>query len=316
MTDRKSGRLRSSEAREFIRVRLHTSEVEYIPFEDLRFHHSILSNPEYCKLFRASGGVQYPVLKECISELKEQNDKWSLECLSKKIDDYAKKNTKIRSYLDTMSLRIDEIVKERELMSIINSTEGIQTIQTILQSNKKVIILDLQVSNDLLDIVVFLLFKVIYEYKKNSNREVAHLSFVLEEAHRYINRDSDESRLGNYYIDKIAREGRKFGIGLIIASQIPSMLSYQVISQCNSIIMHKITSKQDMEFLRGVLRVSNETFYLQMSALDKQYAIVCGEAFLNDSIVKIYDANPLPMSNDPLIKESGEVLGIQTDKST
>ena len=68
--------------------------------------------------------------------------------------------------------------------------------------------------------------------------------------------------------------------------------------------------------MRGVLRVSNETFYLQMSALDKQYAIVCGEAFLNDSIVKIYDANPLPMSNDPLIKESGEVLGIQTDKST
>ena len=58
-----------------------------------------------------------------------------------------------------------------------------------------------------------------------------------------------------------------------------------------------------MEFLRGVLRVSNDTFYLQMSALEKQHAIVCGEAFPNDSIVKIYDARPLPRSNDPEIED-------------
>jgi hypothetical protein len=92
-------------------------------------------------------------------------------------------------------------------------------------------------------------------------------------------------------------------IGLIIASQIPSMLAYEVISQCNSVIMHKITSKRDMEFLRGVLRVSNDTFYLQMSALEKQHAIMCGEAFPNDSIVRIHDAMPLPRSNDPEIRD-------------
>ena len=58
-----------------------------------------------------------------------------------------------------------------------------------------------------------------------------------------------------------------------------------------------------MEFLRGVLRISNDSFYLQMSALEKQYAIVCGEAFPSDSIVKIHDACPLPKSNDPVIKD-------------
>ena len=56
-----------------------------------------------------------------------------------------------------------------------------------------------------------------------------------------------------------------------------------------------------MEFLRGVLRVSSDAFYLQMSALEKQHAIVCGEAFPNDGIVKILDAFPLPQSNDPEI---------------
>lgn len=48
-----------------------------------------------------------------------------------------------------------------------------------------------------------------------------------------------------------------------------------------------------MEFLRGVLRFSNDTFYLQMSALEKQHVIVCGEAFPNDSIVKILNAYSL-----------------------
>ena len=292
------------------------SEADYIPFEDLRFHHSILSNPEYGRLFRAAEGVQYPALKDCIAALKAVDEKWDLEKLSDQIDVWIQDNTyndkygnkdnfsknQISGYLRTMCLRIDGIVEDPDLMSVINSSDGTQTMDTILNTRKKVVILDLQVSSDSLDIVVYLLFKAIYEHKSH-NRDTTHLSLVLEEAHRYINTDAEESRLGSYYIDKLSREGRKFGVGLIIASQIPSMLAYEVVSQCNSVIMHKITSKRDMEFLRGVLRVSNDTFYLQMSALEKQHAIVCGEAFPNDSIVKIHDARPLPRSNDPEIND-------------
>ena len=201
-----------------------------------------------------------------------------------------------------MCLRIDGLLEDETLMSIINNADGASTMKTILDTKKKVVILDLQVSSDALDIVVYMLFKAIYEYK-SKNRDTTHLSLVLEEAHRYININAEESRLGSYYIDKLSREGRKFGVGLVIASQIPSMLAYEVVSQCNSVIMHKITSKRDMEFLRGVLRVSNDTFFLQMSALEKQHAIVCGEAFPNDSIVRIHDARPLPRSNDPEIDD-------------
>lgn len=289
-------------------------EAEFIPFEGLRFHHTILSNPEYGRLFRAAEGVQYPALKDSIMALKEQNAKWNLLELSKRIeqwildntydDKYGKKDNfsknQISGYLRTMCLRIDGILEDDSLMSVINAGEDVQTLETILNTNKKVVILDLQVSSDSLDIVVYMLFKAINEYKSR-NRETTHLNLVLEEAHRYINKNAEDSKLGSYYIDKLSREGRKFGVGLIIASQIPSMLAYDVVSQCNSVIMHKITSKRDMEFLRGVLRVSNDTFYLQMSALEKQHAIVCGEAFPNDSIVRIHDARPLPRSNDPEI---------------
>lgn len=285
------------------------NEAKFISFTDLRFHHNILSNPEYGRLFRAAEGVQYPALRDCIGALKEDNEKWDLRKLSDQIDQWISNNSKdnfsknqISGYLRTMCLRIDGIVEDSDLMNVINSLDGTQTVENILCADKKVVILDLQFSSDSLDIVVYMLFKAIYEYKSH-NRETTHLSLVLEEAHRYINTDAEDSRLGSYYIDKIAREGRKFGVGLIIASQIPSMLAYEVVSQCNSVIMHKITSKRDMEFLRGVLRVSNDTFYLQMSALEKQHAIVCGEAFPNDSIVRIHDARPLPRSNDPVIND-------------
>lgn len=184
---------------------------------------------------------------------------------------------------------------------------GDNTLDKIMSSQKKVHILDLQVSVDSLDIVLYLLFKTIYQYKVQQRKEVypnpTHLTLVLEEAHRYINSNLEETKLGNYYIDKLSREGRKFGIGLIISSQVPSMLSQEIVSQCNSVIIHKITSKRDMEFLRGVLRISNDAFYLQISALEKQHAIVCGEAFANDTIVRVHDAMPLPMSNDPVIDD-------------
>lgn len=299
------------------------SEAECISFDQLRFHHTLLSNPEYGRLFRAAEGVQYPALKDSIAALKERSEKWDLHELSEQIDLWIKDNTytnqngykdnfsknQLSGYLRTMCLRIDSIVEDEALMSVINCTDDTATLDTILSTDKKVVILDLQVSSDSLDIVVYMLFKAIYEYKSR-NREGPHLSLVLEEAHRYINIDTDGSRLGSYYIDKLSREGRKFGIGLIIASQIPSMLAYEVVSQCNSVIMHKITNKRDMEFLRGVLRVSNDTFYLQMSALEKQHAIVCGEAFPNDSIVKIHDARPLPRSNDPKIEDiTSAILG-------
>ena len=296
------------------RTAFRKEEYEYYEFDSLRFSHTILNNPEYGRLFRAAEGTQYPAMRDCITDLSVHGTQWwDLNALEDKLKAWANatgtdnfSRNQINGYLRTLYLRIESIIDDTQLMGVIN-TQDEDTFQKILKSNKKVHILDLQVSIDALDIVLYLLFKTIYQYKVEQRKEEVpdptHLNLVLEEAHRYINADLNETKLGNYYIDKLSREGRKFGIGLVISSQVPSMLSYEIISQCNSVIMHKITSKRDMEFLRGVLRISNDAFYLQMSALEKQHAIVCGEAFPNDSIVKIHDAYPLPQSNDPVIED-------------
>lgn len=291
-------------------------EYEYIPFDRLRFHHSKLNYPEYGKLFRAAEGIQYPAMRDCIHLLSEQEQKWKLRSLSGAVENWIDNHTpdnprnpnqkdmftknSLSGNLRSMLLRIDGITSDADLMRVIDSPNDRETLDEILQSPKKVFILDLQVSSDSLDIVIYLLFKSIYELKARRDNPT-HICLVLEEAHRYINTDSEETRLGNYYIDKLSREGRKFGIGLVISSQVPSMLDSSVVSQCNSVIMHKITNWKDMDFLRNVLRLSGDTRILQMSALEKQYAIVCGEAFPNDTLVRIHDASPLPLSNDPVI---------------
>ena len=292
------------------------NEAKYIPFSDLRINHNILSHTEYGKLFRASEGVQYPVLKTSIEKLSNINKNWDLTELKGELEEWVSNNTpnnnygkpdtytnnSLNGYLRTLFLRLDQIYEDEELMKVINNQDSENIIEIIKKSNEKVIIIDLQVSTDTLDIILFLLFKALYIEKILKSQSIkTHLSLVLEEAHRYINATIQETKLGSYYIDKLAREGRKFGIGLIVSSQVPSMLSYEIISQCNSVVMHKITSKKDLEFLRGVMRISNDSFYLQMSSLEKQHAIVCGEAFTNDSLVKISTANPLPKSNDPII---------------
>lgn len=283
-----------------------SKEMDYYEFADLKFSHTILSLAEYGKLFRASEGMQYPALKKCISDL---GTGWNFSDLVNKLDAWARSNSKdnfslnqIQGYLRTMLLRIDTIMSDVTLCEIIDDSSSINTLELIKNSPKKVSIINLNVSDDSLDIVLFLIFKSIYLSKVIKRDFNDHLVMVLEEAHRYINNDSDGTRLGNFFIDKLAREGRKFGLGLVISSQVPSMLSYSIVSQCNSIIMHKITSKKDNDYLRGILRISSDVFFDQMNSLPKQHAIVCGEAFKSDVVIKVKDANPLPNSSDPIIE--------------
>ena len=286
-----------------------------VTFDKLKANHNILSLTEYGKLFRASEGIQFPALKKVISVLsKDFTQKFSLNklklMLNKWVDDETpcKNNQKdifqknsLLNFLRTMIYRIENICEDKKLMSVIDDLDAFDTLVEFSSDSRKILILDLQVSMDTLDIILFILFKSIYYERTKRENSKNHYCLVLEEAHRYINYNLEETKLGNYYIDKLAREGRKFGSGLIFSSQVPSMLSYEIVSQCNSVIMHKVTNKRDLEFLHGVLRLSNDSFYYQMSSLEKQYAIVCGEAFKTDSLVKILNANPIPQSNDPVI---------------
>lgn len=89
---------------------------------------------------------------------------------------------------------------------------------------------------------------------------------VVDEAHNLIKRynEDDENissqRLCSQIFEKIAKEGRKFGVGLVIASQRPSELSQTVLSQCNTFLLHRIVSDRDQEMVKNLCPILWEVF--------------------------------------------------------
>lgn len=104
-----------------------------------------------------------------------------------------------------------------------------------------------------------------------------------------------------YYIDKLAREGRKFGVNLMVPTQRPSEVSNTVISQCNSLIVHKITNNRDLEFIRNTIEYEDKSQIDLLTSLKQQQALVLGEAFAFSSLIRIAEADPLPHSETPEI---------------
>jgi DNA helicase HerA-like ATPase len=124
---------------------------------------------------------------------------------------------------------------------------------------------------------------------------------VCEEAHRYVpNSGEAQYEAAQEAIRRIAKEGRKYGVGLLLVSQRPSEVEATVLSQCNSWIVLRITNEKDREHVRGVLPDSMAGLTKMLSGLRRQEAIFVGQAAMLPSRIMIRDLadHQLPKSND------------------
>ncbi len=124
---------------------------------------------------------------------------------------------------------------------------------------------------------------------------------VCEEAHRYVpNRGEAQYEAAQEAIRRIAKEGRKYGIGLLLVSQRPSEVEATVLSQCNSWIILRITNDADREHVRAILPDSMAGLTKMLSGLRRQEAIFVGQAAVLPSRILIRSLTPeqLPRSND------------------
>ena len=280
-------------------------KVKYISKKEIKLPHFSLSMSEYIDFFEASSGVQAPVLVEAIESLKDEKGYFNLSALSARIDaiivEKANGNNfnfgQWRGWVSTMINRINRITANEILQAIINTEENL--VNNIIDGDHEITIIEADFDRRELDILIFIFSKLIYKRAIEDNG-ANNILIVFEEAHRYINEDMTEDySLGNYYVERLAREGRKFSLSLIIASQRPSELSKTVLSQCNSFIIHRITNKNDLEFVSKVIRADNSELIKVIPGLERQYAIVTGEAFSYSDILKITDAKPVTDSQDP-----------------
>lgn len=124
---------------------------------------------------------------------------------------------------------------------------------------------------------------------------------ALEEAQNYIpeiNRKDRES-ISRKVFERIAREGRKYGLSLLISSQRPSELSKTVLSQCNSFIVHRIQNPDDQVYIRKLVSSANSEILSQLPTLPQQHVIIMGDCVRTPVVARMNTANPLPNSNNP-----------------
>jgi len=135
------------------------------------------------------------------------------------------------------------------------------------------------VPSDVVDVVVSVLCRTIFDFALwNPKRSDIPLFLVCEEAHRYAPRREEASfQPTKRALARIAKEGRKYGVGLALVTQRPSELSESILSQCNTIIALRMSNEQDQHFVQRALPDSVRSLVDALPALRTREALVVGE---------------------------------------
>jgi DNA helicase HerA-like ATPase len=202
-----------------------------------------------------------------------------------------------------LSEKSKTITFEETLKSLIGYNDG---------SNKNITIIDLSgVPFEVLSITVSLISRILFEYgyfykrlrnTKNPAEKVNNdipLLLVYEEAHKYVpNSDLSKYRSSKNSIERIAKEGRKYGVTLLLASQRPSEISETIFSQCNNFIAMRLTNPNDQGYVKKLLPDTLGSLIDKMPSLKAGEALLIGEAIILPSIVQIDECKLPPSSND------------------
>lgn len=160
-------------------------------------------------------------------------------------------------------------------------------VSEIMDHSKKIKVIDLsEVPSDMLSIVMGIVTRLVYDVQfwmsptKNHTRHP--LALICDEAHIYMPRDSQKLKAVENksleIFEKIAKEGRKYGVSLVIVSQRPAELNTTIISQCNNIISLKITNDRDKAAVSTMLTDSLVGLVETLPNLDVGECIVVGDS--------------------------------------
>ncbi|MGM9881277.1 MAG: ATP-binding protein [Bacilli bacterium] len=141
--------------------------------------------------------------------------------------------------------------------------------------------------------------RILFNFAKNlPSRGSMPMHIMLEEAHRYVQKDSDNVILGYNIFERIAKEGRKFGVVLDLITQRPTELSETVISQCSNFLIFKINHPSDLEYIEKMVpNISSDVIEKQKS-LQAGTCVAFGKMMKIPMIVKMDIPNPPPHSSN------------------
>jgi len=168
-------------------------------------------------------------------------------------------------------------------------------------TDSKIKVIDFsEVPEDILPIMVGLVARIIYQVQFWTEQEKRHpLVFVCDEAHLYLPKKEGQNPVERRAIEnfeKIAKEGRKYGVALFVVSQRPSDVSETILSQCNNVISLRLTNSNDQSTVKKLLPESLESMLEILPVMDIGEGMVVGDAVLLPSRIKINPPNEKPIS--------------------
>ena len=174
------------------------------------------------------------------------------------------------------------------------------------------------VPSEVTSVVVSVLARMVFDYAIWSRTEAQRpILLVCEEAHRYVPKDDTaKGQAVRKILERIAKEGRKYGVSLGLITQRPSDLAEGVLSQCGTIIAMRLNNERDQACVRAAMPEGARGFLDAIPALRNRECIVCGEGVAIPIRVRFDDLEPekRPASSDPsfamLWRQTGDEAGI------
>lgn len=220
----------------------------------------------------------------------------------------------VSEYVDTMLMRIRTLLSDSR-MKAISAREPNLTLHGWLESyiganqasNGNITVIDLslvppEVVHIITAVIARMTLEALQRYRKLNGGKTLPTVLVMEEAHTFIRRYRDDTEDHNSaaicckVFEKIAREGRKFGLGLVLSSQRPSELSQTVLSQCNTFLLHRISNDKDQELVNKLVPDNLKGLLRDLPSLPARHAILLGWA---SELPVLVQMNALPEQQRP-----------------
>lgn len=219
--------------------------------------------------------------------------------------------------LDKFFTRFESKVSLKRLDFLFGAGAKVATLEGTLkiligygEEKSNVTVIDLSgVPFEVLSITVSLISRILFEHgyyykvlRSNAKEEInndAPILLVYEEAHKYVpNSELSKFRASKLSIERIAKEGRKYGVTLLLSSQRPSEISETIFSQCSNFLAMRLTNPSDQSYVARLLPDTLGNLSDKLPTLGAGEALLIGEAVVMPSLVQIGRCDPSPSSND------------------
>ncbi len=231
------------------------------------------------------------------------------------LEEEARGNVRIREYASTMITRLDFFLNnpecgfmKSESQDYLNVDDYLKKVFCINADNKEkqlIVIDSSEINAETLELLTCVISRMLFDYRKRlygqaRRKQPVHL--IMDEAHRYIRKNGGYILRENIF-EKIAREGRKYSLYLMVSSQRPSELSETVLSQCGNYIVHRIQNEVDLKYVYSVLPYFSEDFVNKIKQSVPGEALIFGSCVPMPLQVKVPRANPDPDSDNCKVSE-------------